>query len=127
MKRMLLVLALALGALAATGTATAGGWATVKLSSTPDGASAGEPWMVEITVLRHGRTPTDGAKPRVVVRSASGERISYPAAPTGKKGVYRARVVFTEAGTWRWSVSDGLAATGYGISRTHTFSPVEVA
>lgn len=36
--------------------ALAGGWATVGLSSTPDGAAAGRPWHLELTVLQHGRT-----------------------------------------------------------------------
>ena len=38
-------------------TALAGGWATVKLSSTPTGAAAGVPWVVNLTVLQHGVTP----------------------------------------------------------------------
>ena len=45
---------------------------------------------------------------------------AFVAKPTAKTGVYRARVVFPRAGTWRWSIWDGF-------SRTHTYKAVKVA
>lgn len=53
MKRVTLAVAAA-AALVYAGTALAGGWASVKLSSTPKGVAADEPWVVNITVLQHG-------------------------------------------------------------------------
>jgi hypothetical protein len=58
MNRIMLFAATALAvALIAPTTSLAGGWATVGLSSLPDGAQPGEAWVVDLTVLQHGRTP----------------------------------------------------------------------
>jgi hypothetical protein len=112
-------------ALVTAGTAGAGGWATVGLASLPNGIEAGETWRAQITVLRHGVTPTDGAKPSLTIRNAkNGETASFDAKPTGETGVYEAAVVFPEAGEWRFAIDNGLAATGYGESATTTYGPV---
>jgi len=114
-----LVVALAVVAVLAPAAALAGGWATVQLSSTPKGARAGVPWVVDLTVLQHGVTPLVGMEPRVRISQATIKR-SFLARPTAKTGVYRARVVFPRSGMWRWSIWDGF-------SRTHTYTPVKVA
>jgi hypothetical protein len=44
----------------------------------------------------------------------------FVARPTAKVGVYKARVVFPRAGTWRWSIWDGF-------SRVHTYKAVRIA
>ncbi len=135
MRRSLLVLA-AGSALALAGTAWAGGWATVQLSSTPRGLSAGEPWVVNITVLQHGRTPLDGLKPTLTIRKSSPRITSgvakgrpttrtFAARPAGRPGVYRVRVVFPSAGMWRYEVYDGFLQ--YGGARTHRYAPVKIA
>jgi hypothetical protein len=135
MRRTVLLFAAA-SALVLAGTALAGGWATVRLSSLPTGLSAGEPWVVNITVLQHGRTPLDGLKPTVTIRKvaarttsassqAAKESHTFAARPTGRTGVYRARVVFPSAGTWRYEVYDAFVT--YGGARTHTFAPVKIA
>ena len=124
MRKLVLAAACAL-ALAAATAASAGGWATVGIEPLPP-EQAGTPWNVTITVLRHGRTPTDGAKPTLTIRNAeTGKTITYAAKPAGN-GRYTARVVFPSEGTWRYTVSNGLAATGYGTSQTQTFAPVEI-
>jgi hypothetical protein len=135
-RRPLLLLGAAFLVLA--GTAVAGGWATVQLSSTPKGLSAGEAWLVDITVLQHGRTPLEGLKPTITIRKVAGARktsaASEPAAaesrtfvarPTAGTGVYRARVVFPSAGMWRYEVYDGFVQ--YGGARTHRYAPVKIA
>jgi hypothetical protein len=135
MRRHLIIIA-AVGALVFASTALAGGWATVKLSSLPKGVSAGEPWIVNITVLQHGLAtqPLCCLRPTVTIRKVAALRSTssatstakvFLAKPTGRIGVYRARVVFPSAGTWRYSVWDGF--TQYGGARTHTFSPVKIA
>jgi len=137
LRRPLLLLAAAC-ALVLAGTALAGGWATVKLSSLPKGLSAGEPWVVDITVLQHGRTPVNGLKPTVTIRKvaaartasassgpAGSESRTFATRPMADTGVYRARVVFPTAGVWRYEVYD--AFTEYGGARTHRFSPVRIA
>jgi hypothetical protein len=125
-------------ALVSASTALAGGWATVKLSSSPKNVSAGEPWIVDVTVLQHGLAtqPLAGLKPTVTIRRVLNARTTssslkepqartFRAKPTSRVGVYRARVVFPSAGTWRYEVYD--AFTQYGGARTHRFKPVTIA
>ena len=106
--------------------AHAGGWATVVLAPPAAGLEVEETWTAEITVLRHGRTPTDGALPSVTIRGPDGQE-TFRATPAGKPGVYVAHVTFPSAGSWRYEVNDGLAATGYGYSQTHTYASIDVA
>lgn len=134
MRRRLVILAAVLGLVGAS-TALAGGWATVRLSSSPKGLSAGEPWVVNIRVLQHGLAsqPLCCLKPTVTItkvaaRSASsGSKVSktFQARWMATLGVYRARVVFPSAGAWRYEVWDGFVQ--YGGARTHTFAPVRIA
>jgi hypothetical protein len=136
MRRKLIIVAAAL-ALACAGTALAGGWATVKLSSSPKGVAAGEPWVVDITVLQHGLAsqPLCCVRPTVTIRRVAPARslaavakikpLTFQARPTARTGVYRARVVFPTAGTWLYEVFDGF--TEYGGARTHRFKPVKIS
>jgi len=100
--------------------AGAGGFATAGLSSTPDGVAPGKPWIVDITVLQHGRTPLDGLTPRVQISSGDATR-EFAAKPTGKPGVYRAEVVFPRAGRWEYRVLDG-----FNDQMPHTFPAVRI-
>jgi hypothetical protein len=124
MKKLLLALLVAAVAVPA---ATAGGWATVGLSSLPpSGLKSGQDWPVDITVLQHGRTPLAGAKPTVTVRNVETGAIggTFVAKPTGKTGVYRTVVRFPASGTWTYEVYDGF--TQYGGAKTHTFEAVRI-
>lgn len=126
MRYLVIVVALALAAIGA-GSASAGGWATVGLASMPEGVSSGETWTAEITILRHGVTPTDGATPSLTIRNkTTGASETFDAEPAGETGMYSARVVFPDAGTWRVEIDNGLAATGYGESATTTYAPVRI-
>jgi YtkA-like protein len=111
MSRSTLVAAAALAAaLIAPASTLAGGWATVGLSSLPDGARAGEEWVVDLTVLQHGRTPLEGVQPVVRIgRPDRGTERSFRAVPTGEAGVYRAKVVFPSTGEWSYSVDDDFS------------------
>ena len=121
MRRLLVPLAAA-AALAFTGTAQAGCWATVGLSSLPKpGLQAGQPWVVTIRVLQHGRTPLAGAKPEVRIRNKAGKLFRFRAAPTAKVGSYRARVVFPAAGRYTLAVYDGFVPYCAGV---HTFKSI---
>jgi hypothetical protein len=112
MGRIMLVAALALAALlTAPATALAGGFATVGLSSLPEDVRPGEAWVVDLTVLQHGRTPLEGVEPAIVAEPAGrGGAIRFPAKPTEEPGVYTARVTFPHAGEWRYAADDGFAA-----------------
>ena len=116
MKKLLLVLALAVVAAPA---ASAGGWATVGLSSLPAGTGAGDRWSVDLTVLQHGRTPLVGIAPVLPISNGAGETREFTGVATGTPGVYRVNVVFPSSGTWSYQVWDDF-------SQTHTFAPVEI-
>jgi hypothetical protein len=123
MKKLVLVLAVAVIAVPA---ASAGGWATVGLSSLPpSGLKPNQGWPVDITVLQHGRTPLAGVTPIVRIRDGGGKVVdSFTAKPTGKTGVYHAVVTFPDEGTYSYEVYDGFVR--YGGAQTHTFKPVEI-
>ena len=101
--------AVAAGLLALPAAAQAGGWATVTLSSTPDGLAPGQPWLVELEILQHGRTPLDGVEPSIVLTDGTGATRSVAAKPTGRPGMYTARAVFPAAGRWTYAVDDGFS------------------
>lgn len=120
------LIALGVLALATAPGALAGGWASVGLTPLPpDDIQAGDTWTPQVTVLRHGRTPTDGATPSITLDSG-GEQRTIALRPTGKTGVYSATVVFPRAGTWSYAIDNGLEGTGYGRSATTTYKPIEV-
>jgi hypothetical protein len=118
-RRAVLVAMVTAGVLSMPAASLAGGWATVGLTSLPEGVGPGEEWVAEATILQHGRTPLVGVHPRVLVESADGDRRSFTAAPTGRAGVYRARVVFPAAGVWSVSVDDDFSAQ-------HSFGRFEI-
>ena len=100
--------------------AAAGGWTTVGLSAPPPGdLRAGSVWAAEVTVLQHGRTPLEGQTPILTITSGP-RTATFHATPSGRPGVYRARVVFPAAGSWRASVDHG-----WGVQ--HEFGPFAIA
>jgi hypothetical protein len=111
---------LALVLLALPSTALGGGFATVQLSSLPEGTPPGGTWAVELTVLQHGVTPLEDVSPLVRISNLDGLSREFPAAPTGEPGVYAADVVFPTAGTWSYEIFDGF-------TQTHTYAPVAIA
>jgi hypothetical protein len=120
--RHLIALSVLVTALVATATASAGGFATVGLSSLPTGVSAGEPWDPDITVLQHGETPLEGLSPVLTISAANGVSHGFTATATGQPGVYRAHVVFPESGSWKIAVDTGWWGEG-GL----TMGPVTIA
>jgi hypothetical protein len=98
-----------IGFLALPAGALAGGWATVGLSSTPDGLGPGQTWNVELEILQHGRTPLDGIHPTVTITAGDTTR-TFQTRSAGRPGTYRAAVRFPHAGTWRYVVYDGFSA-----------------
>ena len=123
MNKLLVLVASVVAGLALAGVAQAGCMATVGLSSTPKpGLAAGQPWVVTIRVLQHGRTPMSDAKPEVRIRNAAGKLFVFKAKKTAKVGSYRARVVFPKAGRYSLGVYDGFPVAD--CARVHTFKSV---
>jgi hypothetical protein len=121
--KKLILLAVAAAALALPGAAKAGCMATVGLSSKPKpGLAAGQPWVVTIRVLQHGRTPMPDAKPEVRIRNAAGKLFRFKAKKTAVVGSYRARVVFPAAGLYKLGVYDGFPFAD--CARVHNFKSV---
>ncbi len=127
MRKLLLTLAVAaIAAAVLIPGASAGGSATVGLSSLPpSGLEPNQNWPVDVTVLQHGDTPLAGVTPIVRIRDGGGKVVeSFTAKPTGKTGVYHAVVRFPGSGTYAYEVYDGFVT--YGGAQTHTFKPVEI-
>jgi hypothetical protein len=123
MRRLILCSLLAAAVLPAS-LASAGGWATAGVGPPPDGMSGGDTWNAQITILQHGVTPLVGVKPTLTIRNDSGKAVTFPARPTGKPGVYVAKVKFPSNGNWRYEVYDGFGQ--YGGAKTHTFGAISV-
>jgi hypothetical protein len=120
MRRIVLAL-VAAAALAVPAAASAGGFATVALSTLPgDDLRGGDRWSPELTVLQHGRTPLDGLQPRLTIRNpTTGATQTFDARPTGEPGRYVVDVRFPSAGTWAYEIDDGFTSV-------HTYAPVTV-
>jgi len=122
MKKSILFLIVA-AAFTVPGAAKAGCMATVGLSSMPkSGHQAGQPWIVTIRVLQHGRTPMPDAKPEVRIRNSAGKFLRFKARKTARVGSYRARVVFPAAGLYKLGVYDGFPVAE--CAKVHTFKSV---
>lgn len=123
MTKLLLVLGASIAALTLAGVAQAGCWSTVGISPLPPaGLQAGQPWVVTIRVLQHGRTPMPDAKPEVRVRNAKGKLFVFKGRKTATVGSYRARVVFPAAGRYSIGVYDGFPYTQ--CAKVHSFKSV---
>jgi hypothetical protein len=119
MSRIALLAAVAFAAF--SGTAHAGGWATVELGQAPSGLVAGEPWRVELIVKQHGVTPMADVTPSVRIYNGDVVR-TFPARPTGKVGHYVAEVTFPAGGEWRTRIFDGFTD-----AVPHRLAPLTVA
>lgn len=123
MKKLFIFVATAVAGLALAGAAQAGCMATVGLSSLPKAdQAAGQPWVVTIRVLQHGRTPMSDAKPELRIRNAAGKLFVFKATKTATIGSYRARVVFPKPGRYALRVYDGFPVKE--CARVHTFKSV---
>ena len=123
MKRLVLVSAFLLLLLPS---ATHAKGTNVRISSAPNGTDAGEPWKPLITVTMPGNGRLAGVRPRVISRRGVMRR-SFAARPTGRRGVYRARVVFPSRGRWRYGIHDGFDRLERGAGQVHGFPPVRIA
>ncbi len=120
MSRIALLAAVAFAAL--TGTAHAGGWATVELGDMPSGLVAGEPWRVELIVKQHGITPMADVTPSVRIDDGAGTVRTFNARPIAKVGHYVAEVMFPSGGEWKTHIFDGFTD-----AVPHRLSPMTVA
>ena len=119
--RHLIVLATLVLAVVVTGSAGAGGWASIGFEPLPDGTAAGGTWKPTIFVKQHGVTPLEGLTPVLTIQeTSSGQSESFTASATPEAGVYEAEVVFPAAGSWTVAID-----SGFGESRT-SYGPVTI-
>jgi len=95
------------------------------LRGVPSVSKAGRAWTATITVTRD-KQPDAGTAPtvRLINNSAStaGRVVNIVARETSQVGVYRARVVFPSAGTWRVVVIDAMTGRAYPFGRTRVLA-----
>ena len=110
---VLVLTALAAGALAGAALAKEGG---VELSSTPAGKGPGEPWTPTLHLIRGTPELLAQAKPGVRIQNVdTGERLTFPAEGTSDPRVYDVRVVFPEEGWYTVETFDGVSDRSYEI------------
>jgi hypothetical protein len=88
----------------------------VALTGVPAAPHAGKPFTVTITVTRD-KMPVTGKAPTVRLLSSSISVINITARATDRIGVYRARIVFPNAGMWRVVVIDRMTGRAYQFGR----------
>lgn len=82
------------------------------------GASPGDPWTAEITVLGRDSRPVTGVNPVVSLTDAAGGRYYAAGIPTGDPGGFRAQLAAPAAGLYRVTVDDGLGVEhSAGVTR----------
>jgi hypothetical protein len=116
MTRVAAVLVLAVvaaGVLAGAAPAKEGG---VELNSTPAGMKPGDPWTPTMTLIGGSRELLAQADPGIAIRDVdTGERLTFPAKPTGDPGRFTAEVVFPRAGWWIVEAYDGVTGRSYTV------------
>ena len=105
MRKLIAVVAVLLGIVAASpGTAGAGGWVVVSLDEQPE-LVAGKPTDVGFTVLRHGVTPESSEDLVFVLTDEGGARHEFTATPDGAVGHHVVTIDLPSDGGYRLTVS----------------------
>jgi hypothetical protein len=94
----------------------------------PVGVEPGEPWAPSVFIVteEHG-LQTAGGPPTLTVRDASGATTEFVAAAGQEPGFYNLRVVFPEAGTYRYWVTDPVTGRRYDFPAVTIGEPVAAA
>jgi hypothetical protein len=88
----------------------------VALTGVPTAPKAGKAFTVTISVTRD-KQPDAGKAPTVRLLSSSVSVINITSRATERIGVYRARIVFPNAGMWRIVVIDRMTGRAYPFGR----------
>jgi hypothetical protein len=110
-----LIVTVALGLLVSS-TAALAKERNVQMLGVPTAPKAGQSWNATISVKMDGKL-SPGRAPTVRMVSAAGRAINVPSRATPRAGIYRARVVFPAAGTWRVIVVDNETGRAYEFAR----------
>jgi hypothetical protein len=82
----------------------------------PAAPKAGHAWTMTIRVLIDG-SPAEGMSPMVRIVNRAGKTTSITSTPTSKTGIFRARIIFPTAGTWRVIAVDRYSGRAYEFAR----------
>ena len=97
----------------------------VALTGKPSVAKVGKAWTATVSVTRD-RQPDAGQAPTIRLLdnsiSTAGRVVNVTTRATGLPGVYRARVSFPSAGTWRVVVIDRMTGRAYPFGQTRVRS-----
>jgi len=88
----------------------------VSMIGAPVAPKAGQAWTATIAVKMDGQY-TIGKAPAVRIVSRAGRALTVLSSPTPRAGIYRARVMFPAAGTWRVLVVDRETGRSYEFHR----------
>jgi hypothetical protein len=118
MRKLIALLALAV---LVTGPGALAKERNVTMTAAPVAPKVGQSWRVTIVVKMDGKLLySPGKTPALRIISPAGRTITVRSTPTSRAGIYRARIVFPKAGTWRVLVVDRM--TG----RAYEFNPMKV-
>ncbi|HEY7198355.1 MAG TPA: hypothetical protein VH306_14350 [Gaiellaceae bacterium] len=123
MRRVAAALALVAIAAAALAAGAAAKETSIELSSSPAGLGPGDPWNLGIHVIGDKETLALAGPPQVTVQNgAKPYTRTYTAKPVGTGHAdYAVSIRFPEAGTYYYTVKDGV--TG----RTYEYKPVVIS
>jgi plastocyanin len=94
-----------LSLLACSTPVVAGGWAMVRLDTTPGEVVVGVPWKFGFMVRQHDVSPTNDVEPVVTARhQETGDVITATAKQDGPIGHFVAELTFPRAGKWKWEI-----------------------
>jgi len=114
MRKLIAVVAVLLGIVAASpGSAGAGGWVVVSLDEQP-ALVAGEPTDIGFTVLRHGVTPESSEDLVFVLTDERGARHEFAATPDGAVGHHVVTIDLPSDGAYRLTVSGQFVEVDLG-------------
>ena len=88
----------------------------IAMTAAPVAPKAGQVWTATLKVLIDGE-PADGLGPMVRIVSRTGKTVYIASKPTSQAGIYRARIVFPNAGTWRVIALDRYRGGSYEFNR----------
>lgn len=104
-RRTMAVLLMLAASLSFISSASAGGWAFVKIDAPLTNATVGETKSIGFMVLLHGATPVNAGTPVLTaIQAETGTTITANGVAEGAEGHYIASLVFSEPGRWKLHV-----------------------
>jgi hypothetical protein len=125
MRRLVTMLSLALVVAALAAGPALAKEVGANLDSTPAGLNVGDSWTPLLFIVSEGHElQTSGTPPTLTIRNADGETTDFTAGTGPEPGVYELRVVFPEAGRYRYWVTDPLTGRRYDFPAVTIGEPV---